>query len=118
MDRRTSSIEGRRRVPQKGEVGDRSATAMIEARFGMSRADLVMYWVLRAADHFKDAQPIVAAAIENLEEERFEDRNANRPRIGARIEAGASPRPCSAGACTLLNLGTFNVDTGGPHRVG
>ena len=51
--------------------------AQYGGRFGMSRADLVMYWVLRAADHFKDAQPIVAAAIEDLEEERFEDRNAN-----------------------------------------
>ena len=58
--------------------------AQYGGRFGMSRADLVMYWVLRAADHFKDAQPIVAAAIEDLEEERFEDRSSNSIDHGGR----------------------------------
>ena len=45
---------------------------------------VAMYWVLRAADHFKDVKPIVAAAIEDLEEERCEDRNANSIDHGGR----------------------------------
>ncbi len=52
--------------------------------FGMSRADLVMFWVLRAADRFKDAQPVVVAALEDLEEERCEDRKANSIDHGGR----------------------------------
>ena len=58
--------------------------AQYGGNFGMSRADLVMSWVLPAAERMKDKRPLVAAALDDMEEERFDDRNANRMDHGGR----------------------------------
>ena len=61
--------------------------AQYGGNWGMSRADLVMSWVLPIAERFKDKRPIVAADLEALEDEHFEERDANRLDHGGRRPA-------------------------------
>ena len=64
--------------------------AQYGGNWGMSRADLVMSWVLPVAERFKDKRPVVAAALDDLDEERFEDREANRIDHGGRDQSPTS----------------------------
>ena len=52
--------------------------------FGVSRADLVMLWVRKAADGLKHAHPPVAAALDGLEDERLAGLGANSIDHGGR----------------------------------